>query len=76
MYSAKITFDLVVPNLQNKRFLQTSVKGTGIQDCIAQGSFSKNSYLIDFLAAFNCESSEGIDSTNLQIKNLKIIYSN
>ena len=67
MFSAKISFNLF--DITGRRILSTG-SGIGIQNGTAQGSYSENSLMSDFLAKFDCEAEVENSSKNFQIRNL------
>ena len=79
MFNARITFTLMAVTSSGTRFLLPQVNGTGVQDSIALGSYSQNSYFSDYLAKFNCKA-ENLDfdekKSKLQIDNLWLIETN
>ena len=55
MFNARITFTLTSGIFSGTRFLSSSEGGTGVQEGVALGTYSQNSYTSDYLAKFNCE---------------------
>lgn len=53
MYNAQINFVLVRKPL-GRRFLQDTISGKEIQSDVAQGSYSDNSTMKDYLVKFDC----------------------
>ena len=76
MFNAKVTFNIIIVTFTGKKYLKTIVNGTGIQNGIAQGSYSENSYMSDFLAIFDCEVNVTEGSHQFLIDNLKLVEKN
>ena len=77
MFNAKISFNLIIVTSSWRRFLSTETTGTGLQNGVAQGTYSQNSQMSDFLAKFDWESDgEVVDYSQLKIDNLKLIEAN
>ena len=76
MYNARVTFNIFIITSGRRRILQQTGSGTGIQNRIAQGSYSEHSYMSDFLVKFDCEGNVEDSSVDLQIDNLTLTERN
>ena len=71
MYNAQISFVLVRKPL-GRRFLQDTISGKEIQSDVAQGYYSDNSTMKDYLVKFDCETGDGETDSNYYISRLQL----
>ena len=76
MYNAKVTFNIFIITSGRRRILQKVGSGTGIQNGVAQGSYSEHSSMSDFLVKFDCEGNVEDSSADLLIDDLTLTERN
>ena len=75
MYNAQISFTLVRKST-GRRFLKDTVTGTGKQSDVAQGSYSVNSTMKDYLAKFDCEAEDDETDSSYYLSYLQLDKTN
>ena len=75
MFNGVISFNIVDMDSTNRRLSQPAA-GKCIQDGVAQGSYSANSYGSNYFAKFDCESDNEVSFSHFKITDLKLINYN
>lgn len=75
MYNAQISF-ILVRKSTGRRFLKDTVTGTGKQSDVAQGSYSENSTMKDYLAKFDCEAEDDETDSSYYLSYLQLDQTN
>ena len=78
MFNGRLTFKIVYINKAARRILEgTNVNGVCVQDGTATGNYSDGSSMKDYLAKFDCETTEDTDVTaSFHIDDLELTEAN